>query len=281
MTMARGGETDLLTEKSLLTFDQDGREVLSGLCEHLRHIGLKSTLLDPDGPKAFTAPLGPKLHYISRVSVLGCIRIEDRNLDMIVVQRADQNNTDHYGRLFQVSMVYSYYYVVRVEVNGLTAADFEPGWPDRCCLRRSFNHHSCNRCGVVIGDDWNFCRACGLDLEAERRYAISSALWEGGELAKLLNSDSDLPGLLYEEGVDRLKVRCERGLQCVRILHIPCHVHVPYHGRYYDYIGSGDRRQVLVDSKPVPAVLLGRDQFPSRGVFEAYDRIAQLVLGFS
>jgi hypothetical protein len=165
--------------------------------------------------------------------MLGCVRIEDRNLDMILVQRACQNNSDDYGQLTWVNMV-SYYYVVRVDATGLAPADFEPDWPDRCCLRKSFNHPRCHRCGALICDDWNFCRACGLDLETERRYAISSSHWEGGQLAKLLNSDSDLPRLLYEEGVDRIKIRCERGLQCVRMLHIQCHVHVPYHGRYYD-----------------------------------------------
>jgi len=276
MTTTRGGETDLL-EGSLLTFDLDRREVLGGLCEHLRHIGVKSTLLDPDSSEAFTTPLGPTPHYINPISELGCVRIEDRNLDMMVVQRTDQNNLDNHGLISRVTMVYSYYYVVKLDVDGLTAADFDPGWPGRCCLRKSFKHHRCHRCGAVIGDDWNFCRTCGLDLEAQRLYAISGARWEGGGLAKLLNFESVLPRLLYEEGVDRLKVRCEKDLRCMRILHIPCHVHIPYHGHCYDYIGTDDHRQVLVDSVPVPAEQLGKEQFPSNRVFEAYDKIAQIM----
>jgi hypothetical protein len=57
---------------------------------------------------------------------------------MIVVQRTDQNNLDNHGLISRVTMVYSYYYVVKLDVDGLTAADFDPGWRERCCLRKSF-----------------------------------------------------------------------------------------------------------------------------------------------
>ncbi|MCJ7610295.1 hypothetical protein MUP00_11655, partial [Candidatus Bathyarchaeota archaeon] len=108
------------------------------LCEHLGEIGVKATLLDFDDPQAFMKPLDsacdrePSFPY-----VLGCVRIEGRNLDMIVVQpRPHYRAEGEESNYTQIVRAYSYYYITRVDTDGLAAVRFVSDWRDRCCLRR-------------------------------------------------------------------------------------------------------------------------------------------------
>jgi hypothetical protein len=82
--------------------------------------------------------------------------------------------------------------------------------------------------------------------------------WEGGELAQRLNSDSDLKNMLLKEGVHRLLIKPEKEHQCVRI--------TPPTGQ----------ETFSFDFGLHPAIL-GRKAFPTREVFEVYDKIAEHI----
>jgi hypothetical protein len=204
------------------------REQLMGeLCEHLQQIGVKGTLLDPSSPEGFRFP----------PFVLGCVKIEGRNVDVILVQ--------------STNIWYNYYYVVRADVDGLEGklrADFRSDWRDRCCLKRDFK----------------------LVDESLITQEVSGAHWEGGELAQLLNADSDLAYTLYSEGLDRLEIRPDRGRRCVKILH-PHQRRKVYSKRD---MGPGDIEYTVGDES---RFTIGRKQFPTREAFEAYDRGAYSI----
>lgn len=83
------------------------REVglLNELCEHLRQIGINAMLLESGSPEA----IGPrwKKGIFASSYVLGCVKVEDRNLDMVQVDRLGD------------PPAYGYHYVVRAIVEGL------------------------------------------------------------------------------------------------------------------------------------------------------------------
>ncbi len=107
------------------------REVglMNELCEHLRGIGIKATLLSSGSSEA----IGPRwrMGIFASGYVLGCVKIEGRNLDLVQVERnisnppsGSQLSSQSPGRL-----EYRYHYVVRGIVNGLEGklkAEFAP-----------------------------------------------------------------------------------------------------------------------------------------------------------
>ncbi|MDQ1281263.1 MAG: hypothetical protein QG670_2528 [Thermoproteota archaeon] len=107
---------------------------------------------------------------------------------------------------------------------------------------------------------------------------MSGSQWEGGELAQLLNTDSDLKSTLYSEGIDRLEIRSDKGRRCVRI------VHPIVHGYRWGYskkdMMPGDYTYTMgydSDGDPYEHFTLGKKQFLTREAFEAYDRIAYTI----
>ncbi|MCJ7770940.1 hypothetical protein MUP37_05120 [Candidatus Bathyarchaeota archaeon] len=165
-----------------MTTDHYGmqRKVLTEeLCENLHELGVKATLLEPDSPEAFTWP----------PYVLGCIKIEERNLDMMMIILSQDEN----------GISYSYHYVVRANVDSLEEklrANYKSSKPFRKPQKQDPEH---------------------LDNPA-RDDEHSSSYWEGGELAELLNADPDLPSPLNSEGFHSVSIRPDASRQCVRIM---------------------------------------------------------------
>lgn len=217
----------------------DREEVMGELCKHLLQIGVNVTLLDPDSPEGFRV-------LVTNTGfppfIIGCIKIEGRNIDVIFVQSA-----------FSDLRFYYYYYVVRANVDGLEdklRADFKSNWRGRCCLKKDFK--------------W-------VD-KALINQEVSNSRWEGGELAQLLNADSDLTCTLYSEGLDRLEIRPDRGHRCVTMLHPTHHRKIGWSKRD---MGPGDMD--LAPGSEFDRYTIGRKQFPSREAFEAYDRVAYAI----
>jgi len=200
------------------------RELLTGeLCRHLQDVSINAILLEPKSPEAFRNP-----YY-----VLGDVKIEGRNIDAILVQwsAGDFEKSDSH---------YRYFYVVRASLDGLESklkADFKSNWHDRCSQKPNF---------------YQFDKTL-MDKE------LSNSYWEGKELAQLLNNDPELTQKLYNEGLDCLTVRPDKGDQCVRI----------EHSHWTLYLSDGE---VHIRTGSV-----GRKQFPSRGTFEAYEEIAYAI----
>jgi hypothetical protein len=88
------------------------------------------------------------------------------------------------------------------------------------------------------------------------RKEVVGLRWEGERLARLLNDDFNLKSMLLKEGLHSLKIRPDKRNQCVKIIPKPT-------GWTYTGLLS------------TPA--LGREAFPTREAFEAYDRIAQHI----
>jgi hypothetical protein len=180
------------------------RKVLTEeLCENLRKLGVKATLLEPDSPEAFTWP----------PYVLGCIKIEERNLDMMMIISSQDEN----------DISYSYHYVIRANVDNLEEklrANYKPNKPFYEPQKQ----------------DPNYIDSSVIDNKNPISY------WEGGELAELLNADSDLTNTLNNEGFNSLSIRPDKSRQCVTII--------------------------------------GRKQSLSKETFEAYNRIAYSIRRF-
>jgi len=73
--------------------------LINELCEHLRSIGINATLLESGSSEAIGGTL-----------VLGNVKVEGRNLDLIQVERQPGGGS---------RFVYQYHYVVRANVEGL------------------------------------------------------------------------------------------------------------------------------------------------------------------
>ncbi len=82
--------------------------LMGELCEHLRQIGINARLLESGSPDA----VGPrwKKSIFASSYVLGCIKVEDRNLDLVQVERQPSQI---------IPPPYGYNYVVRAIVEGL------------------------------------------------------------------------------------------------------------------------------------------------------------------
>ena len=285
---------DSPARKIKLPFDREREEVLGGLCEHLGRIWARARLLEPESSEAFDTLIDPPPRpvlvwgrYNFYADILGCVKVIDRSLDMVVVQRSerheyDRDSADDWPEVVGISIVYSYYYVIRADMDFLTNARFRPDWRGRCCLSRHFDKShtaTCPGCEVDISSDANFCPSCGLNQRAfqgerlrRREIDIFRRYWEGGEVATRLNSDPDLTRLLYEEGLDLLEITCKKELQSVCILHVPDYRYVGGALAGCDWDDAGQ-----IGSRYLPLRLVGRKQYPSREAFEAYDRIAHSI----
>jgi hypothetical protein len=82
--------------------------LMNELCQHLQQIGINARLLESGSPDA----VGPrwKKGIFASSYVLGCVKVEGRNLDLVQVERQPSQMTPP---------PYGYNYVVRLIVEGL------------------------------------------------------------------------------------------------------------------------------------------------------------------
>jgi len=211
--------------------------LMGKLSEHLRQMGLDATLLPPESPEA-VGPRWKKGPFASGRS-LGCIKIKNRNLNLIQVEKAMTEEPSHTGGPDGPSeegdlgrLVYLYHFIVRVDVEGLERtlkAEIKP---------------------IIKG----FLSRQTIDFK-----------WEGRELAQRLNLDSQLKNMLLKNGLKKLpiiEVRADKTNKCVRITRTPP---IPKWT-----VGPHSREEA------VALLTVGRE-FPTREEFETYDRIAHHI----
>ena len=203
------------------------REVglINELCEHLRQIGIEATVLDFKSPEAVHHSRTMHIYYtMENLPPLGCVKIENRNIDLVEVSRIGAGGSEGGpGHL-----VYRYNYVVKANVGNLE-----------------------NK----------------LKAEAKqiKKGLLNSEIidynWEGGELAQLLNTDSELKNMLLELGSPNLMVTPYKRDQYVGIMPVISPI-----------------TTIVIGGIPVKYDgIVGRKAFPTREAFEAYDRIAQHI----
>lgn len=197
------------------------REVglINELCEHLRQIGIEATVLDLKSPElVHHTPTMHIYHTMENFPSLGCVKVEGQNIDLVEVIRLGSLSAGPTGS----PIVYRYNYVVKAKVGNLE---------DK--LKTEVNP-------IKKGSPTN---------------EVVDYNWEGGELAQLLNADSELKNMLFGLGGPHLMVFPNKKDQYVGITPIVSSTFIAF----------------------PPEMTVGRKAFPTREAFEAYDRIAQHV----
>lgn len=221
------------------TFDDAG--LMNSLSTHLHNIGITSTLLEPESPET----IGPlwKFGPMGSGKIVGCIRIEGHDLDLLQVERmirgeAHQEEMQDYYHLF------AYHYVVRTKVENLQKtlkANIKP-------LTKGFF-----------------------------RREITGFRWEGGDLAQRLNADSDLRNMLLMKGLKQLpsiEIQLDRTNHCVRITQ-QFQISTGQSGRFSVGIGGFN---LGMGGRPYDLDVATVEQtFPTRQTFEIYDHIAHHI----
>jgi hypothetical protein len=195
--------------------------LINELCEHLRQIGIEATVLDFKSPEAVHHT--PTMHIIysmKNIPPLGSVKVDGRNIDLVEVSRFSVGGSSGAGGGGTAGyIVYRYNYIVKTKVGDLEdelKVEVNP-------IKKGF-------------------------LTSE----IVDYNWEGGELAQLLNADSELKNMLLGLGAPHLMVIPNKKDQYVAIMPIVSST----------AIGISD-------------MTVGRKAFPTREAFEAYDIIAQ------
>lgn len=197
------------------------REVglINELCEHLRQIGIEATVLDFKSPElVHHTPTMHIYHTMENFPPLGSVKVEGRTIDLVEVIRLGSLSAGPTGG----PIVYRYNYVVEARVGNLedkVKAEVNP-------IKKGFPTSE-----IV---DYN---------------------WEGGELAQLLNADSELKNMLLGLGAPHIMV---------------------FPNKKDQYVGITP----IVSSTAIaipPEMTAGRKAFPTREAFEAYDRIAEHI----
>jgi hypothetical protein len=200
-------------------------DLINELCEHLRQIGIEATVLDLKSPEAIHhTPTMHIMYSIKNIPPLGCVKVEGRNIDLVEVSRSLTGGESARGGPL---LVYRYNYAVKANVGDLKdelkakAKQIKKGFLSR---------------------------------------EIIDYKWEGGELAQLLNADSELKNMLLGFGSPNLMVIPNKKDQYVGITPI---------------VSS---TTIVISGIPVKYdMTVGRKAFPTREAFEAYDRIAQHI----
>jgi len=177
-----------------------GEELMHDLCAHLQALGIHATLLASGSPDAI-GPRWKKGPFISE-SVLGNIKIDGHNLDLLVVGRRSEGG----GEDTSGGIVHPYFYVVRAPVEGLE--------------KRLDAKSKSIRKGFFSKD-------------------VTDLQWEGGDLAQQLNADADLKAMILSTGLVGLEVRPDKTNRCVRILGypgLPSREHFDLYDRIAHYI---------------------------------------------
>lgn len=158
--------------------------LMKELCEHLQQIGIKASLLESGSPES----LGPRWQKGPFASgyVLGNIKLEDQNFDLIQVER--NMGGDDTG-LSEIE--YTYQYLVLANIEGL-----EERLEAKIKLIRK---------GLI-------------------RRELVDFHWHGGELAQHLNADSRLRDMLLQEGLSEFRIveiKPDKKNRCVRMSRPP------------------------------------------------------------
>lgn len=163
---------------------------------------------------------------VSGFTSLGCVKIEGKDIDLVQVARQPLGGDT-------LRALYQYHYIVRAKVEGLE---------DRLKAQAK---------PVTKG---LFSKEV-VDLK-----------WEGGELAGLLNADSELKKTMLKEELDKMVLKVDKKQQYVSITHPP---KIP---RQWS-VGIGNLPMIPIGG----GTRIGRTDFPSIDEFEAYNRIAQHI----
>jgi hypothetical protein len=213
--------------------------LVNELCEHLRQIGIEATVLDLKSPEAVHhTPTMHIIYSIKNIPPLGCVKVEGRNIDLVEVCR-------FFGSAGGLSGSAS---------AGGFGGSASPGGP---LATYRYNY-------IVKANVGNLENK--LKAEAERitkgllDREIIDYMWMGGELAQLLNADTELKNMMLGFGSPKLMVHPNKKDQYVEITPI---------------VSSTN---IVIGGIPVKYDLtVGRKAFPTREAFEAYDRIAQHI----
>jgi len=203
--------------------------LINELCEHLRQIGIEATVLDLKSPEAIHHT--PTMHIIytmKNLPPLGCVKVDGRNIDLVEVTRIGVGGSSAAGGGTGGRLVYRYNYVVKANVGNLE----DKLKAEAKQIKKGFLNREI------------------IDYE-----------WEGGELAQLLNADSEVKNMLLELGSPHLMVIPNQKDQYVEIT-----------------TAVSPITTIVIGGIPVKyEMTVGRKAFPTREAFEAYDRMAQHI----
>jgi len=163
------------------------------------------------GISATTLESEPKIHAFT--NYLGSIKVEGRNIDLLEVEMKMVGGGDMGAGTSRGVKTYRYNYVVSAKIDGL---------------------------------EDKLKAATKLIKKGFLRKEVVGLKWEGGDLAQLLNADSDLKTMLDREGLVEHEIRSDKKSQCIRIRQ----------KKFY--------LRIMLPS-------------PTREAFEIYDRIAQHI----
>jgi len=262
--------------------------LLNDLCDHLRGIGVKATLLPPNSPEG----IGPrKLSIFASGYVLGCVKVEGRNLDLIQVERNMSSPRSGSPTSLQTPgrLKYQYHYVVKGNIDGLEnklKAELAPSDTQKGDGKEAARSQW-RKPGKISFSKF----APGLFFMALSLLAISTATrqtvplpllfifivlftigagwvfvplvqwrmsYKEAYLAQEMNNDNGIRNALLRSGLHGLAVKPDRKNQCVRITPM-----------------TGSMTKISIGPASIDAV--GRKAFPTREAFDLYDKMAQLI----
>ena len=264
-------------------------ELLNELCNHLRGIGVKATLLPPGSPEA----VGPrwKMGILASGYVLGCVKIEGKNLDLVQVERnissppsGSQLSLQTPGRL-----LYQYHYMVKGRVNGLESklkaelitSETRKGSGEEVASFRERRSGKISLPNLIPGLFFTALGILAFSTAARQTLPLPLLLiflafssiglalvfvpvirwrmsYKEGYLGQEMNNDSEVRKALLRSGLRGLAIRPDRKNECVRITPM-----------------TGSTTRISLGPASIGAV--GREAFPTHEAFEAYDKIAQLI----
>ena len=223
------------------TFDDAG--FMNSLSTHLRNIGITATLLEPESPDA----IGPmwKFGPIGSGTVVGCIRMEGSDVDLLQVERMIRSEAQHDERTpTDYHHLFAYHYIVRTDFEGsekTVKANIKP-------ITKGFI-----------------------------RREVTDFRWEGGDLAQRLNADTDLRNRLLREGLNqlpRIDIQPDRTNHCIRITQL-FEISVGGSGRFS--VGIGGFNMGMGGRPHDLDVATVETSFPSRETFDLYNVVARHV----
>ncbi|MDQ1280297.1 MAG: hypothetical protein QG670_1560 [Thermoproteota archaeon] len=175
---------------------------------------------------------------------------------MILIQNSASGDSDGEGGPDNTLAIYRYFYLVRVNVDGLEnclKANFISNWHNNCCKNQNFMRISRG----TLAD-----RPPRLQVGRRRT-------------SQFLNADTDLPQILYAEDLDRLEVRPDKKRRYVRTEHLHWKTYSSKDANTF----SGDVKNVYQHwwGGGTYLTTAGRRQFPTSDAFEAFERIAYVI----
>lgn len=226
-------------------------ELLNELCERLRQIGVNGTV-------HVTGSVEESMGVALTNYVLGHVKIEGRNIDLVQVERRSVGGPSlgDSGIDYVVFMVFYYHYVVRANVEGLEdrlKAEVKP-------IKK----------GLLSREVVDF-------------------KWEGGELAQLLNTDFGLKNMMLKDGPTQLpniEVKPHKKPLQVPGIGKPPQAFLEAQASFNQCVRITKRPKIPSNSEAhkmfeVPQIPVWERkvgvELPTRETFEIYNRIAQHI----